>query len=164
MEFKPTTKNWCTITYKTLTMVTYSLFVRILSSFDVPPESHGAATSDAIGLPLVSQQRKLPRHAGFLPVQQVLIHDPGCSGDKGREETVCSMFRRAWSGRVFEETMALPHRRWKRQGQESTLQISMLATQDWWCALGDSACPHSFGVYPCLALHPGAVLGLARAW
>ena len=74
------------------------------------------------------------------------------------------MFRRAWSGRVFEEAMVLSHRNRKRQGQESTLQISLFATQNWWCALGDSACPDSFGVCPCVALHPGALLGLARVW
>ena len=40
----------------------------------------------------------------------------------------------------------------------------MFTTQDWCCALGDSACPDSYGVYPCVALHPGALLGLARVW
>lgn len=66
------------------------------------PHSHGGATSGAIiGLRFVSH------------LQQVLIHDSGC-GDKGREETACSMFRKAWSGRVLEEAMELPCRRRKR--------------------------------------------------
>ena len=37
------------------------------------------------------------------------------------------------------------YRRRKKQGQGATLQTSMFATQNWWCALGDSACPDAFG-------------------